>query len=554
MVQTYTDVDECIREHEQLASARGVWEGHWRECAERVRPNQNFFQQRQRADGDKRNQKIFDSTAPLALPKFGAAVISMAFPATQRYHGLTAHDPQVAKIPAVKKYLEAVTDLLFRIRYAPTANYQSQSGEVVLDIGAFGTGILFIDDVLGLGIRYKSMPLSQTYLAENAHGVIDTVHRKWQMTVHQAATMWGLDNLPESMRNAYKVDKNAKFWILHCVRPNLKQVTGRADYLGMAFSSCYISLEDRKLLSEGGFRVFPFATPRFETSPNEVYGRGPAMQVLPTIKGLNEMKKTILRAGQKVVDPPIMLSDDGSLQPFSVRPNAANYGYVDSNGRALAMPFETKGRVDIGREMMNDEREVINDAFFVTLFRILVQEPTITATEAMLRAQEKGQLLAPTMGRVQTEMLGPQITREIDILGHSFKLPPMPPELIEAGGGIKIDYDGPLNRAQRAASGVAIMNTLEAVTPLAQVDKRVMLVFDLVKTARELAEINGYPADAINSDEDIAAGDQQMQQAAAAQQLLAAAPVVASSAKDMAGAASLAASIPNQAAPALVPA
>ncbi|HEX4325266.1 MAG TPA: portal protein, partial [Burkholderiales bacterium] len=98
--------DECIREHEQLASRRGIWEGHWREVAERVRPNQNFFQNRARPNGDKRNEKIFDDTAPLALSKFAAAVISMSFPATQRYHALTTHDPVLAKNTNVKRYLE----------------------------------------------------------------------------------------------------------------------------------------------------------------------------------------------------------------------------------------------------------------------------------------------------------------------------------------------------------------------------------------------------------------------------------------------------------------
>jgi len=38
--------------------------------------------------------------------------------------------------------------------------------------------------------------------------------------------------------------------------------------------------------------------------------------VLPDIKMLNEMNKTIIRAGQRVVDPPLMVSDDGALAPY----------------------------------------------------------------------------------------------------------------------------------------------------------------------------------------------------------------------------------------------
>lgn len=546
--------EACIRDHEQLASSRGVWEGHWREVAERVRPNQNFFQQVIRPDGDKRNQKIFEDTAPLALSKFAAAVISMCFPATQRYHMLTTHDPVLAKNSNVKKYLEQVTDLLFRIRYQPQANYQSQSGEVVLDIGAFGTGILFIDDAMP-GIRYKSLPLSQCYLRENAHGTVDTLHRKYELTAHQVMGLAQTNGwkVPDRVSQAYKTDKNAKFWFLHCAQPNLDRKHGRAGYDGMAFSSCYISLEDRSIVSEGGFRVFPFAIPRFETSPNECYGRSPAMKVLPTIKTLNEMAKTLLRAGHMAVMPPVLTTDDGSLEGFQLSPSAINHGYLGPNGERLAAAFENDAKLPPLEKLMDGARDVINDAFFVTLFRILVEEPTITATEAMLRAQEKGQLLAPTMGRVQSEMLGPQIARELDILAHAGALPPMPQELIDAGGEIKIEYQSPLTQAQRAIVGVGILQTLNAAGAVAQFDPSVKMLFKPMDLMRELAEINGVPERLLNSQEEIQAMQEGAQQAQQVQSLLAAAPIAAGAAKDFAAAGSMAAASTQQA-PALLPA
>lgn len=547
--------EDCIREQEQLASGRGVWEGHWREIGERVRPQQNFFQQIQRPDGDKRNEKIFDATAPLALPKFAAATISMAFPATQTYQKLMVRDEGLSNDTAVRRYLDDVNKILFKVRYDAKANFQSQSGEVVLDIGAFGTGILFIDEVLGLGIRYKSFPLAQCYIAEDAHGRVNVLHRKFQWTAAQALSYFKDRNkLPPAVQNALDKEPNRKFWWLHCVKPNMDKKPGLKNYMGMDFWSCYICLEEgRNIVDEGGFRVFPFAIPRFETSPNEVYGRSPAMKVLPDIKMLNEMSKTIMRAAHRIVDPPIMLSDDGVLQAFQVVPNALNYGALDSNGMPRAMPFETKGRVDIGLDMMNQRREAINDAFFVTLFRILVEEPQITATEAMLRAQEKGQLLAPTMGRMQSEFLGPLTEREIDILANApGALPDMPPQLRDyyaMGGEHDIEYQSPLNLAQKAGAGIAIMNTLQALAPLAQIDPSVMLRYDLDKAAELLGRINGVPEEIILSDDEVAALKQQQASAQQAQQLLAAAPVAAGAAKDFAQANSLVSSSPNQAAP-----
>jgi hypothetical protein len=545
--------DQCIREHEQLASLRGIWENHWREVAERVRPNQNYFQRQQRPDGDKRQEKVFDATAPLALPKFGAAVISMAMPASQQYQRLAPVEDSLEEDSATRRYLDAVTNILFKVRYAPQANFQSQSGEVILDVGAFGTGILFIDDVLGIGIRYKSFPLAECYIAEDAHGRVDTLHRKYPLTAHQAVSMFGLDNLPKRIRDAFEKNPMQKFDFLHCVKPNPEKMARRRDWRSWDVYSCYTALEDRSIVSEGGFRTFPFAVPRYETSPRECYGRSPAMNVLPAIKTLNEQKKTILRAAQRVVDPPIMLSDDGSLQAFNTRPNALNYGYVGSDGRPLAQPFNTNGRIDIGRDMMQDERDAINDAFFVTLFRILVEEPQITATEAMLRAQEKGQLLGPTMGRIQAEMLGPQTQRELDILSAAGVLPPMPPALAESGGQIKIEYQSPLNLAQRAGAGMAIMNTVAAIAPLAQVEPSVMMIFDPIAAARELAIINGTPEKVLRTPEQVAEMLEEKAKQAQAQQLLEAAPVAAGAAKDFAQAQAMAGAAPNGQAPAVIP-
>lgn len=553
--------DHYLRLQEQMESVRGVWEGHWRETAQLVWPTQDMFQQRIRPDGDKRNQRLFDDTAPLALNKYTAAVVSMTMPSTQKYHTLQAHDPALTKNDKVQRYLDDVNDFLFRMRYRPQANFQSQSSEMVMSTGAFGTGVLFIDDVPGLGVRYKSFPLAESYLQENGHGVVDTLNRKFQLTAHQAVTMFRGMNLPQAILDAYEKQPLTRFWFLHAVGPNPEQKPGRANYEGMAFKSCYVACEQRQTIDEGGFRVFPFAVPRFETAPREVYGRSPAMKVLPTIKTLNEMKKTIIRAGQMAVSPPIMLTDDAALSPFNVRSNALNHGYLDDQGRPKALPFNSQARVDIGLELMQAEREAINDAFFVTLFRILEDEPQITATEAMLRAQEKGQLLTPTMGRIQSEALGPIVEREIDIyaqpaVGGSLlerACGPMPDELIDAGGQFKIEYCSPLNQAQQAGEGAAIMNSLNALGALSQIDPTIAKLPDAHAIFRRLWAINGAHADLLHSEDDVTAMAEQDAQAAQMQQMLAAAPVAASAAKDFAQAGAFAAAS-NGPAPQVVPA
>jgi len=313
----------------------------------------------------------------------------------------------------------------------------------------------------------------------------------------------------------------------------------------MPWASYYICYESRMLMDESGYQSFPYAVSRYVTAPKEIYGRSPAMTVLPDIKMINEMSKTVLRAAHKIVDPPLLLQEDGVLQAFNTRPGALNYGGVDEQGRQVVQPLQTGARVDIGMDMMEQRRKVINDAFLITLFQILVESPNMTATEAMLRAQEKGALLAPTMGRQQSEMLGPMIEREIDILARAGVLPPMPEALVERGGDVQIEYISPLNRAQRAEEGVAILRTLESVMPLAQLDPSIMMIFKADEIARELSEINGVPAKILRDKEEVAEMMAQQQQQAEMQQLLQAAPLAAQSAKTMAETAALAGNVPQ---------
>lgn len=529
-----------------MASDRSIWESHWQEIAERILPRQADFINNYRTPGEKRTEKMFDATAALALTRYAAAKESMLTPRTQKWHGLKPMDEDLEDNLEVRRYLEETRDILFKLRYSPSANYASQSHECYIGSGAFGTSALFIDDMVGSGIRYKSIHLSEMFIAEDQYGRIDTVHRKFEFTARQAMRKWG-DKLPEKIRNAAEKTPEQKFEFIHCVKPNLEINQARRDYRGMPWASYYVSIEGKQILSRGGYRAFPYAIDREVTAPRETYGRSPAMLVLPDIKMLNEMSKTTIRAAHKAVDPPLLLTEDGLLSPMSVIPGALNYGGVDERGNQLVHPLQTNARIDISLEMMNQRREVINDAFLVTLFQILVDNPQMTATEAMLRAQEKGALLAPTMGRSQSEFLGPQIERELDIASMAGKLPPMPEVLAQRGGEIRIEYDSPLSRAQRSEEGVSILRTMEAVTQMATVDPSVLDAYDIPGMARELGEINGVPAKLIRSLEQIAEIQDKRQQQIAMKEFVDAAKPTAEAAQALAQAEATAASAPRRA-------
>lgn len=500
---------EIIREFKFVANDRGNWEQHWREIAERVIPSQSFtfntLNQYNPARGEKRTQFLFDSTASIALNRFASILDSLLTPRNTTWHRLAASDADLMKDRNVNLWFEEVTRILFKYRYTPNANFSSQNQQNYKSIGAFGTGGMFIDDLFGApGIRYKAVHLSELFFVENHQGLVDKVMRHFALTARQAYQKWG-DKLPDGIKNAMGSSPDQRFFFLHCVKPNDDRDPERLDSKGMAFKSYYIAMEGGKLLEEGGYNTFPYAVSRYEQAPGEVYGRSPAMDVLPAIKTLNEQKKTILKQGHRTVDPVLLVHDDGIIDSFSLKPGALNAGGVSADGRPLVQALPV-GNVNVGREMMNDERAVINDAFLVTLFQILTETPAMTATEVMERTREKGILLAPTLGRQQSEYLGPLIDREVDILSRQGLLPPMPGLLLEAQGEYTVVYDSPLSRAQRAEEAGGLMRTVETALTVANStqDMSVMDHFNWDIIIPEVASIQGVPSRWMSSMEQIA--------------------------------------------------
>jgi hypothetical protein len=538
-----SSADEIIRNHEQMAQGRGNWENHWREIAELILPRQDEFEGR-RDPGDRRTNKIFDATAAIALDRFAAVMDSMLTPRGQKWHGLVPTHPELARDRSVMEYMEDVTRILFAVRYNVRSNFASQNSESFVSTGAFGTGPMFIDDAVGSGtyVRYKSIHMSEIYFAENHHGIIDTAHRKFEFTAKQMFQKWG-DACPDEVMVALEKTPDKKFEIIHCVKPRDDRDNDRMDYKGMAYESYYVSITGKKILSEGGYRTFPYAVKRYITSPHEVYGRSPAMLVLPEIKMINQMAKSVIRQAQKNVEPPLLLSDDGVLNKINTQPNALNFGGVDPRtGNPTVVPLQTGGNVMIGLDMMERTRNIINDAFLVNLFQILEKNPRMTATEVMERSKEKGALLSPSMGRMQSEAFGPMIEREIDILQANGLLPEMPDVMKEAQGEYEIVYESPLNRAQRAEEGIGMMRTMESIAPLLQTNQNpaeLLRRFNMDEVVKGLAEINGVPLRWQRSDEELQAMDEQAQQQQQIQQMMEAAPVAANTAKTMAEAQAL---------------
>ena len=519
---------------------RTNFDSHWEDVARVVLPHfrDSFTNQIVPTQGRELNQYVFDTTANTALFRYAAAEESMLTPRNGRWHGIRIIDPNLNKLRQVRLWCEQVTDLLFHYRYSPRANYQSQQHDGYVSQGAFGTSCLFVDkladsfDPTAKGLRYVNVPLGQLYVAQNHQGLVDKVWRRFPMTLRNVATAFGEDALSPEMRTKLADKPEFQVWCIHHVTPREAWSPMPLSGKSMRYASYYLLEEDRTVLDEGGYRTFPYCVARYTTGPGEIYGRGPAMLVLPSIKGLNAQKKTMLKQAHRTVDPVLLAHDDGVLDGLNLTPGAVNFGGMSAEGRRLVDVLPT-GNLSIGVETMQDDRTAINDAFFVTLFQILVDQPTMTATEVLERAREKGALLSPTFGRFQTESLGPQILREYELLFSQGLIPLPPPELLEANATWAVEYDAPLNRAMKAESGAGFQRTVQFAAEIATQaqDPSVLDAFDFDVALRGVAELSSVPESWMAAPEVIAAKRAGRQQAQQTQQAIDAGPAMAAMAK-----------------------
>jgi hypothetical protein len=278
--------------------------------------------------------------------------------------------------------------------------------------------------------------------------------------------------------------------------PARRRLRSRAlDHRALPYSSHYVSIEGKCLMQdERGYRVFPYAVSRYAQAPNEVYGRGPAQLVLPALKTLNAEKAVFLKSGHRAADPVLLLTDDG-IVGMDLRPGAQNIGGWSSDGKPLVGVLPT-GDIQISEKMMAEERALIEDMFLVSLFKVLSEHPSMTATQVIELVNEKGMLVAPTLGRQHTEYVGGMVERELDLLSMMGVLDPMPPLLREARGDYEVEDTSPLALARRAGQAAGFLRLLEQLREMVNVTQDVSLLdpIDFETAIPELAEIGAVPA------------------------------------------------------------
>ena len=482
-------VDDIIKRLERLDSGKSQWATHWQEILDYVMPRKAEVSVNY-AKGAKRTEKLYDSSAIHANTLLAASLQGTLTSASLPWFHLRVRDNNLNDSRDVQVWLEDCRNRMYKA--FNSSNFNTEVHEFYLDICSIGTSCIEVEEADD-GFNFRTLHISEYFIAENHKGQVDTLYRKFEYTARQAKQRWG-DACGPKVDDALKDNPDKKLTFIHCVMPSADYKMKKQSKL--PYVSIYICKDDKTVVGEGGYNEMPYLVTRWSKASGEEYGRSPAYNALPDIKTLNKAVELGLKAWAKAIDPPLLVEDDGVIGRVLTKPSGITVVRRDG----AIKPLNTGARFDVSDMKESELRGAIKQAFFSDQLE-LQQGPQMTATEVQVRYELMQRLLGPTLGRFQTEFLNPLIERCFAIMQRNEMFAPAPGSL--DGVAIDIEYVGPLARSQRMEEATAVERLYEMAANLAQIAPEVMDNIDHDAAIRSRAELLGVPKDIMRDPQEI---------------------------------------------------
>lgn len=538
------DVQALLRLYENDQTERAIFDTHWEDAGAYVWPNHKDFTSQNVTQGAKKNLHLYTDTATTNAKKYAAVLEALLSRRSTKWHRLSAKDETLRKIPRVRKFYDAVAEDLFAVREAEgSACYEALSTCYRAE-GVFGNDALWVDEKVDRltgkreGIRYRALPVRDVFVGRGWQDEIVRAFVRYELAAAELPEKFGEERIPARWLEKAKSKPTERANLVTAL--TLNPAYDPRSPFSRPWSVHEILVDERTAVREeaSAYHELPLIYTSAERAPSEIYGRSIAMDVLPTVKTLNEMMKAALRSAEKGADPPLLVRDDGVLgvsRAVRLRPGGLTRGGIDKDGRPMVQALHTGASIAGIVDLLEYFERKLDRHFLVDVFTLLVERSgKMTAREIAERSAEKGVFLGPVVGGHQGQKLAPMVRREIGIRARQGALPEPPGELLEAGIGYQLIYETPAQQLQRAGEVEAIEATIASAVPLGEIDRRALLLFDMGKVSRKLAELRGFPGELMRSEREVEQEAQAAAQEAARAEAQATLPDRAKALRDVA--------------------
>lgn len=374
-------------------------------------PERASFTSKMPLDADFNGHNM-DSFPCLLRRELGNAMSATLRPRDQPWFRATTGVDGIDRNGEASRYLEYITETMKRTLYNRKAKFIRATKEADHDFVTFGQAIISVEESPDrTHLFFRTHHFRDCAWLENNLCEVDHLHRKDRMPARAMIRLFGVKNVHESVRKAVEKEPGREFNYRVIVMP-----ADEYDYLEVGdkvkgkegklpFVIIYVDTDNHKIMREGGLPFFIYNVPRWHTVPGSQYAFSPATTTaLPDGRMAQSLARILLEAGEKIVDPP-MIATDEAVREVNLQAGALSWvdrEYDERFGSALR-PIEMKGDIGTGFKMRQDVREILSKAFFIDKLALPEAGKQMTAYEIRTRLEEHVRNLLPLFEPMEME-------------------------------------------------------------------------------------------------------------------------------------------------------
>lgn len=424
-------IKQVIKRNKTGRTRRALWEGQWIDAFDFTMPNRNLLKNQSRG-ARKIPPTLFDSTAIKSVQRFAGRLQSALIPSFREWITFEAGiDVPRNERHDINMRLEEQQEIFFE--QIDASNLPQSLNESFLDL-SIGTGALILrDEGADHPINYISVPMSEYTIEEGPFGSVETQFRQWKLPMRNALRLWPNHQMTSDMLDE-GVDMDKDVEVIEAVM---------FDFAAGVYWKSAVMIKPRELWlqepitsPDSGWAVF-----RWSKTSGEIWGRGPTLDLLPTIKTLNKVAEFTLRNAHLAIAGTYVADDQGVLNPMNFVLKAGAVNIMRNIDRIKAM--ESAHDFNVSSLIAGDLKTDIREGLFVD--RLPDAEGAVRSpTELMLRNKELMEDIGSSFGRLQAELVLRIVQQTVAILVRQGKMADFRPD----GREVMVRYTGPLSRAQ----------------------------------------------------------------------------------------------------------
>jgi len=418
-----------------------LWASLHEACYFYAIPNRNKFWRDKSQQGEQRGSRVYDTTAVEATKTFVSKLHTAMTPPQTQWGFMSVDRQWAADNPEkLNEAQEVIDDYMRRLfDYIHRSNFDVVINECYFD-SAVGTACLVINSFTEKQpLLFTSVPMDKLAIEEAMTGRLESWYRYWEdVKIDEIKVRWKKAIIPEEFIQMQMQNSNAT---LSKVKEGVMYVpNAEKPYLYMVCSGDHVLYEEY-------FDTNPGIVWRFQKTNNDVFGRGPVMDALPSIISLNELARIELAAANLNTFKPFMAFSDAVfnphtfvMQPMSIIPIAP----LGTQGQPPLIPLPDTSSPQFSQLTIMDLRMQIKSLLFADSPIPEGSSQPASATELMINQQMLAERIGPLFSRQQQEFLGPMLDRCAYILDKMGLLPR--PRI--NGALLNFEYKSPLALAK----------------------------------------------------------------------------------------------------------